>query len=65
MAPAANTLFFAYQALAGRGGALLPADLKLLVLGVGAVALAGYARAAGLLGGGGPAAPAQKKPKRV
>jgi hypothetical protein len=50
LAPAANTLFFLYQALGGRGASVLPGDLKLLVAAVGVVALLAYTRAAGLLG---------------
>lgn len=50
VAPAANTLFFVHHALWGRGAGVLPGDLKLLVTGLGLVALVAFSRAAGLLG---------------
>jgi hypothetical protein len=51
VAPAANTFFFVYQALVGRGAELLSPDLKVLVTGVGLVAFVAFSRAAGIISG--------------
>ena len=47
--PLCNELYFVLHALVGRGAAVLPPSLKLLVLGVATVATAAYARAAGIV----------------
>ena len=47
--PLCNELFFLQHALVGRGAAVLPPSLKLLVLGIATVATAAYARAAGII----------------
>ena len=49
LAPAANTFFFLYQAIIGRGADIIPGELKLLVVVIAVLAVVSYGRATGLL----------------